>query len=171
MNDFQMLARFNQWVNARLYGVVGELTDSEYRQELGAFFGSIHATLNHILVIDHMWFGRFTGDSTEYIESVREILHEEFESLRRAREAFDAHIIEVVDKLGGEQLAKQYTFTLKASGRTRSMVGRHMLLTVFNHQTHHRGQVSCLLTQIGKSLPELDLPDFVRTTEQQGDRN
>lgn len=165
MNDYELRARFNQWVNGRLFGVVADLTDSEYRRDLGAFFRSIHRTLNHLLLIDHMWFSRFTGDSTEAIETASDILHDDFDALRRARKEFDEHIIRVVDSLDDEALDRRYEFTMKASGNTMSMVGRHMLLTVFNHQTHHRGQVTAMLTQLERTIPGLDMPGFIREIE------
>lgn len=67
MNDFQCLARFNRWANERLYGVVAGLSDADYRADRGAFFGSIHATLNHLLLGDRIWFGRIAGDVPEDI--------------------------------------------------------------------------------------------------------
>ena len=160
METFQFLARFNQWVNGRLYPVVAEMPEEEYRRELGAFFGSIHQTLNHLLILDRLWTSRFTGANVDDIESVRDVVHDDFASLRRARDAMDLHIIETVDGLRDANFTQSYTFTIRASGREATMVGRHMLLAMFNHQTHHRGQVHCMLTQQGYAVPGLDVPLF-----------
>lgn len=160
MENFRFLARFNQWVNERLYSVVAALPDDEYRREMGAYFGSVHRTLNHILVIDRMQLCRFTGDSVDDIAAGDTILHASFADLQKARETMDRHIILSVDGLDESVLGKTYTFTAKATGRKVSMIGRHILLAMFNHQTHHRGQVHCMLTQLGHSVPPLDVPVF-----------
>ena len=162
METFCFLARFNQWVNTQLYGVIVELSDEEYRREMGAFFGSIHQTLNHLLLLDRLWTSRFTGENVDDIDSVWDIVHQDFEGLRQARDSMDEHIIQTVAGLKEANLDQEYTFTVKASGRVATMIGRHMLLAMFNHQTHHRGQVHCMLTQQGYSVPGVDVPLFVK---------
>ena len=162
MENFRFLGRFNQWVNGRLYPVVDELTEEQYRQETGAFFGSVHQTLNHLLVLDRLWTSRLTGANVDDIQSVRDIVADTFQGVREARNAMDEHIIETVDNLAVSNLEQSYSFRIRASGRDATMVGRHMLLAMFNHQTHHRGQVHCMLTQFGREVPGLDVPGFVR---------
>ena len=168
MNDFQCLARFNRWANERIYGVVAGLSDADYRAERGAFFGSIHATLNHLLVGDRIWFGRITGEVPEGIRGLDQILHDDFESLRSARADMDETIIRIVDGLGEDGLDQTRTFILVVTGEENTMVARRMLLSVFNHQTHHRGQVHCMLTGAGASIPPLDIVFFLREVEQAG---
>lgn len=165
LKDAQIMARYNRWANERLYAVVAELDDETFRKDAGAFFGSIHATLNHLLVVDRIWTSRMLG---EYhgIEGLDQILHEDLVDLRTARSAMDDHIVRLVDRLsvgmdGG--LDKEIFYrTIKGEGKHASPA-RHILLTLFNHQTHHRGQIHCLLTQAGlKDLPPMDVIFFIR---------
>ena len=160
MQDFRFLSMFNQWVNGRLYPVVEQLTEEEYKRDMGAFFGSIHGTLNHLLIIDRIQISRFTGDDTDDIKTARDILHDSFAGLRQARDAFDRHIIDSVAALDASALDQRFVFRTKAGNRDVEMIGRHILLAMFNHQTHHRGQVHCMLTQLGRSIPGLDVPLF-----------
>ncbi|MBS0639098.1 MAG: DinB family protein [Acetobacteraceae bacterium] len=162
MENFRFMSRFNQWVNSRLYAVVGQLPEEQYRREMGAFFGSIERTLNHLMIVDRMWISRFTGDNTDDIQTARDILHPTFPGLLKAREAMDLYITATVDRLRGEDMDRSYTFVYKTSGTEGTMFGRHMLLAMFNHQTHHRGQVHCMLTQLGYEIPGLDVPPYVR---------
>ena len=165
LKDSQIMARYNRWANQRLYDAVATLGDEELRRNAGAYFGSIHATLNHILVGDRIWTSRITG---EYhgIESLDQILHEDFGDLRTARTAMDEHIVRLVDRLsvgldGG--LDKEVRYRSVKGGEKHASPAHHILLTVFNHQTHHRGQIHCLLTQAGlKEPPPLDVVVFLR---------
>ncbi len=162
MNDFQVLARFNRWVNGRLYGCVAELSDADYRADRGAFFGSVHATLNHILIGDRLWFGRIKDEVPAEIKSLDQILHDDLASLTAAREAMDARIIEIVDGLNEGDLDREITFRQLSRPAPLTQPARRMLQTVFNHQTHHRGQVHCLLTQAGIEPPPMDIMIYVR---------
>jgi uncharacterized damage-inducible protein DinB len=165
LNELQILARYNTWANARLYECVQSLSDDDYRADKGAYFGSVHATLNHILVGDHLWSSRIMG---EYhgLTGLDQILHDDFQVLKAARLAMDEHIIRLTDRQsvgldGG--LNKQVSYrSVKGKEKHESSV-RHILLTMFNHQTHHRGQIHCLLTQLGIGEPPgLDLIIFLR---------
>ncbi|MDH5748883.1 MAG: DinB family protein [Rhodospirillales bacterium] len=162
MNDFQVLARFNQWVNGRLYGCAAQLSDEDYRADRGAFFGSVHATLNHILIGDRLWFGRIAGDVPAEIKSLDQILHDDPAALKAAREAMDERIIDIVDGLGDSGLDEEITFHQLSRPGDFIQPARRMLQTVFNHQTHHRGQVHCLLTQAGIEVPPLDVMIYLR---------
>jgi uncharacterized damage-inducible protein DinB len=95
-DHFQVLARYNRWMNEKFYAVAAELTDEERKQDRGAFFKSIHATLNHILLADRVWMGRFTGAVLEDgwmgpggIRSLDQELYSDFEQLRRERTKTD----------------------------------------------------------------------------------
>jgi uncharacterized damage-inducible protein DinB len=59
---FEIYAAYNAWVNERLYDAASHIPDAEYRRDRGAFFGSLHGTLNHLLVGDRIWMRRFTGE-------------------------------------------------------------------------------------------------------------
>ena len=109
------LARYNQWANARLYDACAALSDDEYRKPRPSFFGSIHATLNHLLVGDRIWLGRIEG--TEHgITGLDQILHDDLAELRRAREAEDARIIALADGLDDSRLAADLAYTTTSMG-------------------------------------------------------
>ena len=89
---FEMLAGYNAWANQRLYEAAGELADADYRADHGAFFGSVHGTLNHLLVDDRIGMHRFTGEGPS-LTKLNAILYEGFAGLRAAREAEDDRIV------------------------------------------------------------------------------
>ncbi len=95
MNSFPLMARFNAWVNTRLYGTVAELPEPDYRAERKAFFGSIHRTLNHLLVVDRLWTGRMEGLDHGDL-TLADVPYDDFASLRAARTAEDERLIAVV---------------------------------------------------------------------------
>lgn len=157
---FQRLARYNRWANGRLYDACEAIDDRDYRKDRGAFFGSLHGTLNHILVADRLWLSRITGAKAE-IHSLDQILFDTLPALRTARAAEDARIVDLIDGLGDDGLDGflHYKTMAGAPQQTRrDMVWAH----IFNHQTHHRGQAHSLLSQAGGDPPELDLIIFLR---------
>jgi uncharacterized damage-inducible protein DinB len=158
IEHFRMLAGFNRWANGRVYDAAGTLGDTEYHKTRAcAFFGSIHGTLNHLLVVDRLWFGRLAG-SVPPIASLDEILYDDFAGLRAAREAEDARIIAQVRDLEEPDLSRDCRFTLLSQpGEEKVMKPSLMLATVFNHQTHHRGQVHAMLKEAGAEPPGLDI--------------
>lgn len=155
---FRMLARFNAWANGHIYDCCAKLPDAAYRQDRKAFFGSIHHTLNHLLVVDRLWRARVEGTTTG-IKGLDEVLHDDFKPLRAAREAEDAALIRMIDGLDPARLAKplRYTFMNGTPAETSLDI---VLITLFNHQTHHRGQVHTMLTQVGIAPPPLDIINF-----------
>lgn len=165
LHDLQVMARYNRWANRRLYECVATLDDETYRQDRDAFFGSIHATLNHILVGDRVWTCRLVGEYSG-IKSLDQILHESFEELRIARQTMDEQLIATVDRLAaGEDggLDKEVRYRTVSDGEKHTSPAHHIFLTLFNHQTHHRGQVHCMLTQSGvNDPPALDVIFMLR---------
>lgn len=156
MDHFPMMARFNRWVNEKIYAEVAKLDDAAYRADAGLFFGSVHATLNHILIVDRLWTGRVEGIDRG-VKSLNQILHDDFKSLQAARREEDERLIALMDRLTPEQLQSTVRYT-SADG-TRQMEARvwDMLAGMFNHQTHHRGQIYSVLLQRGQKLPDIDL--------------
>jgi uncharacterized damage-inducible protein DinB len=154
----QQLARYNRWQNQNLYGVADTLSDAERRRERGAFFGSIHGTLSHLLWADRIWMSRFAGTPRPeggIPESVS--LYGDWSELKRERAAFDSVIVDWAERLDDAAVAGDLTWF---SGAIKAEVSRPkwLLLThMFNHQTHHRGQVHCMLTQAGGKPGDTDL--------------
>ena len=160
MDHLPLMGRFNAWVNERLYGAVAGLPQAAYRHDRKAFFGSIHNTLNHLLVVDRLWLGRIEG--VEHgIEALDQILYDDFASLRAARRDEDRRLIELVDGLSEERLRAPVQYRrIIGEGLEEARAG-HILITLFNHQTHHRGQVHAMLTQAGVVPPPLDVLVFL----------
>lgn len=159
-DHFLTFARYNCWANRRLYAVAAELTDAQYREERGAFFGSLRGTLNHLLVGDRVWFNRFTGEGINP-PSLDAILHDRFDDLRAAREAEDERIVRFAETLDETRLDKPFAYRSMDGGHVELPLGQ-LLAHAFNHQTHHRGQAHVLLTQFGRTVPALDLVYFLR---------
>jgi uncharacterized damage-inducible protein DinB len=160
---FEMLATYNAWVNRRLYDAAARLPDADYRADRGAFFGSLHGTLNHLLVGDIIWVRRFTGEGEEP-RKLDAILHADFASLRAARVAEDARIGAYVQGLTEADLAGTLRYHTTRSPADLEQQLAPLLLHFFNHQTHHRGQAHCLLTAITGEAPSFDLLIFQRET-------
>lgn len=160
MRHFPLMARFNQWVNRQLYDKVATLDEEAYRADTGIFFHSIHHTLNHLLVVDRLWIGRVTG-TDHGISSLDQILFEDFASLRAAREAEDRGLIVLLDEMADDRIEALVRFsTIKRDRHFEARV-RDLLSGLFNHQTHHRGQIFAVLQQRGMDLPDVDLPFFL----------
>ena len=159
---FPMLAAYNRWANRRLYDAAGLLTDENYRADCGAFFRSLHGTLNHILVADRIWMQRFTGEG-DAPDRLDAILFEELGPLRDARRAEDERILRYVEGLGEADLASTFTYRRVTSPEVFTQPRAPALLHVFNHQTHHRGQAHAILTRLAGEAPALDLMLFQRT--------
>jgi uncharacterized damage-inducible protein DinB len=163
MDHFPLMARFNAWVNERLYGSVAKLPEDAYRSDRKAFFGSIHHTLNHLLVVDRLWTRRIEGVD-HGIRALDQILYDDFEELRAARYEEDRHLIELVDGLDAAALQRPVRYRrMIGEGEEEARAG-HILLTLFNHQTHHRGQIHALLTQMDVVPPPLDVMFFLEET-------
>lgn len=151
------MAAYNRWMNERLYEVCAGIPDSERRRDRGAFFGSIHGTLDHLMYGDLAFLSRFTGDPPEVPELGRE-LHADFGALRAAREAADARLVELAESVSAAWLEASYTYTSRVDGATRTLPAWILVVHLFNHQTHHRGQLTTLLTQLGRDPGVTDLP-------------
>ncbi|HEV7276807.1 MAG TPA: DinB family protein [Devosiaceae bacterium] len=153
------MAAYNAELNRRIYGAAATLTDAERRADGGAFFKSIHATLCHILWADMLWLSRF-GVGTPPAVPIAESgsLVEDFDDLRRRREAFDATIIQWGEGVQPEDLPGDITWYSGAVGREMRKPRMLCIMQLFNHQTHHRGQVHALLTRAGAQTGATDLP-------------
>lgn len=160
MSHFPLMARFNAWANTRIYDCAARLSDADYRADRKAFFGSIHRTLNHLLVVDRLWGGRIEGVDRG-IRSLDEVLYDDFPALRTARVEEDKRLIDLVDGLDDAQLQKSVPYRRIIGNGMEEVRAGHMLITLFNHQTHHRGQVHIMLTQADIVPPLLDVIFFL----------
>lgn len=154
------LARYNAWANTRLYDAVMTLPAGEAERNRPSFFGSIVNTLNHILVVDRIWLSRIENVDAG-VSRLDEILHTDLQALYDARKAFDTHIIRLIDGWDEAQLTGTFRYA-NLSGETFEQPLHPVLTHVFNHQTHHRGQVHQMLSESGTAPPSIDLIYFLR---------
>ena len=155
----RLMAAYNAEMNRRLYAAAAELPDATRRQDRGAWFGSIHGTLCHLLSADRQWMSRFAGwepPPPGIANSPR--LIEDFAELRTAREAADARIEAWTATLTPDWLAGDLTWFSGGSQQEMSQKRWVLLTHLFNHQTHHRGQAHDLITQAGVRPAATDLP-------------
>lgn len=161
-NQFRLLASYNQWANRRLFEACGGLSEVEFQAARQAYFGSIMATLNHVLVGDRSWFARLRGDPpTGY--RLDQILCQSYAELAEARRVEDDLIAAYVAGLEETTFGGTISYTT-TKGEAHENTISNILTHVFNHQTHHRGQVHDQLSQTSVSPPELDLIYYLRAT-------
>jgi len=171
-DHYRFLAHYNRWMNRRLYDACESLSDDERKRERGAFFGSIHGTLNHLIVADQIWLRRLAQcglDNDIRMASLNArvldlpagsrlntVVFDDWKALRAKREQLDAAIESWVVEMPDVflQLTMRY-------GNSRGVERTHpvwqAMTHFFNHQTHHRGQVSTLLMQAGVDVGVTDL--------------
>ncbi|MBR1153844.1 DinB family protein [Bradyrhizobium sp. JYMT SZCCT0428] len=158
---FKQLAAYNKWANARLYAAVLDLSETSYRLHIGVFFGSLHGTLNHLLLMDRLWLKRLTGEGDQP-NRLDDIVYEDRMELTRARIAEDERLITLIEKYDEAALRGLHSYKT-TSGMPQSQVLGDILMHLFNHQTHHRGQAhACLSILTGAEPPSLDLLVFQR---------
>jgi uncharacterized damage-inducible protein DinB len=154
----QRMARYNRWQNENLYGVADRLSDTERRQERGAFFGSIHRTLSHLLWADHQWMSRFSDWQKPSVGIPGSVsLYPEWDHLKQERADADGKLIGWADALDPQWLAGDLTWFSGAIQREVTKPRWQLVTHFFNHQTHHRGQVHAMLTQAGGKPHDTDL--------------
>lgn len=161
---YRQMAGYNGWANQRLYAAAAGLAEDQYQAERGAFFGSVHGTLNHLLVTDRIWMRRLTG-AGESPSRLDTILFETLAALTPAREAEDTRLLAFIMGLGEADLVAPLAYA-NTAGQLFEQPLATVLDHLFNHQTHHRGQVHCLISGfLGKgAAPSLDLIQYQRET-------
>lgn len=162
---FSQLARYNAWATARLLDAVRAVEEADYRRDMGLFFKSIHGTLNHLLVAEHhLWYPRFAEGA-----SPRVVLDAELEP-DRAR--LDARLREGAarwERLVAAVPAERWDGALDYTtmrGDAASLPLAATLAHVFNHGTHHRGQITAALTALGQPCPALDFVYYLQNPSQ-----
>lgn len=157
----RLLARYNRWMNERLYAACEQLGDAERKADRGAFFKSIHSTLNHLAWGDAMWLGRFTkGTAAQWpmpTVPAGTDLYAEWDDLQRERRALDAALLAWTQTLDEEWLAADFSWYSGLARTTRSKPAWQLVAHLFNHQTHHRAQAATLLSQRGIDIGVTDL--------------
>jgi len=164
---YRMFAGYNAWCNERLYDAAAQVADAEYRADRGAYFTSLHGTLNHLLVGDRIWMKRFTG-AGDMPASLDAILYDDFEALRTARRSQDTLISRYIDRLSDADLNRPMRYRTVVNPQTIEQALAPALDHFFNHQTHHRGQAHALLSSMigNDKTPSFDLIIYQRQTGQ-----
>jgi uncharacterized damage-inducible protein DinB len=170
--NYRFLARYNRWINGNLYEACDALTDAARKQDRGAFFGSIHRTLNHLVLADQVWLRRFAKCGTDNgmtfpslhagvldmpeAYTLDMVLFEDWGGLKAKRAQLDAAIEQWTADMpeAYPQLTMRYD---NSKGVQREHAVWMAVTHFFNHQTHHRGQATTLLTQAGGSVGVTDL--------------
>lgn len=155
LHHFQTLARYNRLANEALYRACAELDDEEYRRQRKGSFGGIHALLNHILLGDRIWMSRFEGGGRT-TPPLSAILYHQFPDLRAARAKEDERIEAFFRNAGPDSLDRQLSYT-NSKGIDYTDRLTDSIAHLFNHQTHHRGQIHVMLSQTAVQPPSLDL--------------
>ena len=158
--NFQLLANFNTWANTKIFSACKKLDDTEYKKDRKAFFSSIHATLNHLLVVDRAYISRIEG-KVHGLRGLDQILFDNLLQLEKARIKEDKRLVNLVNNLSEKGIHKEITYKGFETGNTTYTINM-ILITLFNHQTHHRCQIHNMLSQIGVNPPQIDIPDFVK---------
>src|SRR5262245_19474269 len=163
LENFRQLADYNHWANRRIYAAALQMPEEQYRRTTGVFFGSLHGTLNHLLLTDRVWLKRLTGEG-EHPKRLDAILFEDRQALTRARVEEDARLRRVGGGYSETDLATPVSYQTM-SGAPQQQVLAELLLHLFNHQAHHRGHAhACCSIVTGQEPPSLDLLLFQRGT-------
>lgn len=153
----QQMAAYNQHLNQQIIDVCRQLSQAELDRDRGAFFGSIQATLNHLYFGDRIWLGRFQRQPYSAPHLGRE-LFSQFADYCQARQDFDVQILDWAHDLTETWLQQELEYHSPLYQQTLIRPHWFLVIHLFNHQTHHRGQVTTLLSQLGLDVGVTDLP-------------
>ena len=151
------MAAYNTWMNERIYALLADMPDEARRRDLGAFFGSIHLTLNHILLGDQAWMQRLRAQPVT-MTSTRQVLHEGWDELRAARAEMDKDIASWAAEVGQPFMDSVFRIWSVTYQRHLELPGWAAVVQMFNHQTHHRRQITTLMKQLGTDPGVTDFP-------------
>lgn len=156
LSTFQLMARYNIWATKRLIQALENVTDEDFSKDCGLFFKSILGTLNHLLIGEHyLWFARFSEGNSPVI-ALNTMIESNRNTLTKALEERAENWIFFLENLDVACIERNLDYTT-STGKDMSLPYWATLLHVFNHATHHRGQITAALTAMGYDCPELDL--------------
>lgn len=173
-DHLRLMATYNSVMNARLIALITPLPDEALLENRGAFFGSVLGTLNHLIVADLMWLNRFRPqpygqvlmpiDALPKPKVLADLLYPTLAALTPVRAELDALYIRFIDQLSDADIASPISYRSATGGAFTKTTGL-LLSHVFNHQTHHRGQITTLLSQMGLDIGVTDLAPLVPNIE------
>lgn len=168
VDHLQLMAGYNQWMNEKIYTAAAQLSEAQLKQDRQAFFPSIFATLMHLLVADSIWLRRFASDPqlafglTDILpelakpEHLNQQLFDTFAEMQQYRTWLDEQIVGWINQLNDADVDRPFSYrNMKGVVSTKNLY--LVLGHFFNHQTHHRGQATTLLTQAGVDVGLTDL--------------
>lgn len=155
----RMMGQYNRWQNKAIYTAASTLSDTQRKQNRGAYFGSLHVTLAHILWADRVWLNRFADTPPTALEDDqgRGPAYADWTTLKSDRRAFDEDIIRWAERIDDAWLNTDFTWSNVAGTRQATQTAWKLVTHFFNHQTHHRGQAHALLTTLGATTEDTDL--------------
>ena len=153
----RVMTDYNLWMNERLFDLCRSIDDAERKSDKAAFFGSIHGTLNHILYGDLAFMSRFTGIPA-VVPELGVDLYDDFDDLWQSRSSLDNRICEWSSTLTAGWLEEELTYTSEVDGITRTIPKWVLVVHMLNHQTHHRGQITTILSQMALDVGTTDIP-------------
>lgn len=167
LDQLRLMAAYNIWMNDKVYDAAARLSPEDLAADRGAFFGSILGTLNHLCVTDMMWVHRFRDfpAASPALASVLALqkptrldqrLEDDLGRLRALRATLDRALADFVAAVADDDLDTAFSYTRANGERQRKTLGP-ILGHLFNHQTHHRGQITTLLSQAGQDVGVTDL--------------
>ena len=157
---YQAFATYNRAMNQAVYAVCAEIPDALRKADRGAFFKSVHGMLNHLMFGDNAWMNRFDGGNRPAPGTGVE-LFSDFDAMHAARKALDDDIASWVEKLTDTWLAETVEWTSLTDNLTFNQPRWILVSHMFNHQTHHRGQLTTILTQMGHDVGVTDFPKLI----------
>jgi uncharacterized damage-inducible protein DinB len=172
LDHFTLMADYNHWMNQRLIGLIEGVPDEDLLRDRGAFFGSVLGTLNHLYVADILWMRRLKNHSTaaavadidsfETPSNLNDLLFVRLADFKAPRARLDALISAYVASLSEADLVTSLSYR-RVNGDAHTKNLGLVLSHIFNHQTHHRGQATALISQMGLDIGVTDL--LVRVPE------
>jgi uncharacterized damage-inducible protein DinB len=167
IEHIRLMASYNQWMNRKVYEAAGKLTDAALAADRQAFFGSILGTLNHLVLGDTVWLKRFAEHPAVFPAllplsavatpvDLRQLAFADIRELSAQRAWLDQLILNWADSLQETDLDLHLHYhTMGGAAAEKVFFG--LVAHFFNHQTHHRGQVTTLLSQAGVDVGDTDL--------------
>jgi uncharacterized damage-inducible protein DinB len=154
-----LMARYNRWQNVSLFNAANAVSEKQRSEDRGAFFGSLHTTLAHILWADRVWMNRFDGTPATNSEDNqgRGVAYQDWRTLRADRAELDETIVKWAIDVSDAWLEKDFSWWNTAGTRQSTQPAWRLVVHFFNHQTHHRGQAHALLTAFGAAPEDTDL--------------
>ncbi len=150
------MAHYNRWMNEKLMATCSQISDEARKQDRGAPFRSIHGLWNHLLVCDRLWLARFESSKSPYVSLDHEICAD-WNDLQAERARTDDAIDAFVETLTAEKLRSTLRFTMISTPQERELLLWIAVQHFFNHQTHHRGQITALMEQAGLDCGVTDI--------------